>query len=131
MAYDAVVLLVNAWQEARYIEQSHERDVEAVAEADEASRLVRGINVERACEVVGLVGHKAYGTAGEATETDYDVLGKLRLYLKEILLVADGFDDVLNVVGHIGVGRYHVVQFVTYAVQVIRSGTHGGILHIV
>ena len=125
------MLLVNARQEARHIEQNNERDIETVAEAYEARCLVRGVDVERACEVVGLVGHKAYGTSGEATETDYDILGKLRLYLKEILLVADGFDDVLNVIRHVGISRYHVVEFVTYAMQVIRSSTHGGILHIV
>lgn len=48
MADDAAVLLRASRQEAGYILERNERYVEAVAEADETCRLVRGVDVEHA-----------------------------------------------------------------------------------
>ena len=48
VADDAAALLLDAGQKARDVDQRDQRDVEDVAEADEARRLVGGIDVERA-----------------------------------------------------------------------------------
>ena len=52
---DAAVLLVDAGQEARDVDEGDEGDVEGVAEAHEARRLLRGVDVEHAGQVRGLV----------------------------------------------------------------------------
>ena len=47
---DAAVLLVRAGQEAGHVDERDERDVERVARAHEAGRLLRRVDVERAGE---------------------------------------------------------------------------------
>ena len=56
---DAAALLGGAGQEAGHVDEGHERDVEAVAEADEARRLHRRVDVQAAGQVRGLVGDDA------------------------------------------------------------------------
>eukprot|EP00293_Proteomonas_sulcata_P002249 CAMPEP_0184326388 /NCGR_PEP_ID=MMETSP1049-20130417/142538_1 /TAXON_ID=77928 /ORGANISM="Proteomonas sulcata, Strain CCMP704" /LENGTH=64 /DNA_ID=CAMNT_0026648581 /DNA_START=1096 /DNA_END=1290 /DNA_ORIENTATION=- len=57
MADDAVVLLRDSWQESWHVHQSDDRDVEGIAEADEAASLARGINVKASGQVLRLIGY--------------------------------------------------------------------------
>ena len=61
MLDDAAELLGGAGQEAGHVLERDERDVEAVAEAHEARALDRGVDVEAAGQVRGLVGDDADG----------------------------------------------------------------------
>ena len=83
MADDAAVLLRDARQEAGDVDQRHDRHVERVAEAQEARRLVRGVDVQGGGVDARLVGEQADGAAGQPGEADHDVLGELRLHLDE------------------------------------------------
>ena len=64
----AAILLGCARQEARHVDKRHDRDVEGVAEADEARGLAGGVTVEHACQHHRLVGDEADGAAGDAAE---------------------------------------------------------------
>ena len=102
MQNHAVVLLAGAGQESGHIHQRHQRNVEGVAEADEAGALAAGVGVEHAGKVLGLVGHDAHALAVEAGKADDEVLGIVGLNLQELAVVDDGADDVIHVVGTVG-----------------------------
>ena len=68
MTDDSAPLLRRARQEARDVLERDERNVEAVAEADEARALERGADVQAAGEVGGLVGDDPDGPATEPAE---------------------------------------------------------------
>ena len=90
MLDDAAVLLGGAGQEARDVLEGHERDVEAVAEAHEARGLHRGVDVEAAGQVGGLVGDDADRAAAEPAEADDDVRREVGVDLEEVAVVEDG-----------------------------------------
>ncbi len=95
---DAAVLLRDARQEARHVLEGDQRDVERVAEADEARALHRGVDVEHAGEHGRLVGDDAHRVAAEVREADDDVLRVVGVHLVEAPLVHDTRDDIVNVV---------------------------------
>jgi hypothetical protein len=51
--------MLNAGQEAGNVFKGHQRNVEAVAEADEARSLDRRVDIQHAGEEIGLVGYDA------------------------------------------------------------------------
>jgi hypothetical protein len=65
----AAIFLCGARQEARHVDEGHDRDVEGVAEADKARGLARGIRVEHAGQHHRLVGDEAHRAAGDAAES--------------------------------------------------------------
>ena len=109
---DAAVLLLNAGQEAGNVFEGHQRNVEAVAEANEARGLDGGVDVEHAGEEVGLVGDDADGASVEAGKADDDVLGVVLLHLEEVAVIDHAGDDVLDVVGLVALGGNHGVELV-------------------
>ena len=131
MTDDAMMLLIHTRQESRNILYCHERNIEAVAEANEACRLVGSINIKGAGQMIRLICHKAYCSSGQTTKADNDILRKLRLYLKEILLVTDWLYDIAYVIRHIRVCRHHIIQFMTNAHHIVRSSENRSIFHIV
>ena len=77
MADDPRVLDLRADHEAGHVLQEDERDVEGVAEVDEARRLVGGVVLEDAAELLRLVGDDADRPAAEAREAGDDRLRPL------------------------------------------------------
>ena len=92
-------------QEARYVFESNDRNIEAVAETDKARSLVRSIDVEHTGQVSRLVGYDTYRTSAQASKSYHDVLGKVRHHFKEVVVVDYRFNDVLDVVRHVRVIR--------------------------
>ena len=131
MTDDAVVFLLHTWQETWHILHCDKGNVETVAETDETGSLVRSINIECASEEIGLVGNESHRTSCHTSKTYDDILGELRLNLKEVLLVADGFDDIANVIGNIGVRRHYVVQLMADAVDLICDRMYRSVFHVV
>ena len=76
-----------------HILEGDERNIEGIAEADKAGALVRGVDIQRPGQVVGLVGDDADGLSGQAAEPDDDVPGILGLDFKEVVVVQDLPDD--------------------------------------
>ena len=73
VADDAAVLLVGAGQEAGHVDERDERDVERVARAHEARRLLRRVDVEGAREHLRLVADDADDVTVDAGEAAHDV----------------------------------------------------------
>ena len=98
MADDAAVLLVGAGQEAGHVDERHQRDVERVARAHEARRLLGRVDVEAPGEHLRLVADDADDVAVDAREPAHDVHGPEREDLEELAVVDDVGDDLLHVV---------------------------------
>src|SRR3989475_6483427 len=71
---DPAVLLLDPGKETGYVDKGEERDVEAVAEADEASRLGRRVDVQGSGEDLRLVPDNADGSALQTGEAHNDIL---------------------------------------------------------
>ena len=57
----------------------------------------------------------------EASKSRDDVLGKLRLHLKEITIVGDSLDDLIHVIGLVGIVGQNVVEQILFAVDRIGA----------
>ena len=84
---DATELLGGPGQKAGHVLERDERDVEAVAEADEPGRLERCVDVQASREVRGLVGDDSDRAPAEPAEADDDVGSVGRLDLEEVPVV--------------------------------------------
>src|SRR5690242_18821502 len=84
---DAAELLRRPGEEAGYVDEGDDRDVEAVAEADEASPLDRGVDVEAPGEHRRLVRDDADGAASETRESGDQIAPVAGLRLEEVAVV--------------------------------------------
>ena len=57
---DCIVFLTCTWEEARYVYQCNQRNVEGVAETNEAGTLTRCVAVQYTCQELRLVGYDTY-----------------------------------------------------------------------
>ena len=128
---NGVILLTRTGEEARHVDERHDGDVESVAEAHEAGCLARCVAVEHAGIDAGLVGHDAHALAVEAGKAYDDVAGEVALHFEELSVVDDGSDDLVHVVGHVGVVGDDFVQRVFLAVDGVGAFLARGTLHVV
>ena len=128
---DGAVLLLRARQEARDVHQGDERNVEGVAEADEARGLAGRVDVQHAGQHVGLVRDDTDAAAVHVREAHDDVLGEILVDLEETVVVHDAADDAVHVVGLVRIVRDDVVQGVVRAAHRVVRGGHGGFLPVV
>src|SRR3989454_3371103 len=100
---DPAVLLFHPRKETGYVDEGEERDVEAVAEPDEASRLGRRVDVQGSGEDLRLVPDNADGSALQAGEADHDVLRPIGVDLEPRVAGHDPADHVPHVGRLVGV----------------------------
>ena len=100
------MFLVGARHEGRNINECDQRNVEAVAETNEACALVGCIDLERTGDAVALVCYDTDGLAFDPCESDNDVLGKVCRYFHEAVIVDKSRDHIADIVGCFRVGRY-------------------------
>ena len=86
-------------KEAGNVDKGNEGNIEGIAEANKATGLDGGVDVEAAGGDLGLVGDDADGAAVHARHADHDVLGVIWLDLPELAIVNQWVDNVLHVVG--------------------------------
>src|SRR5438093_4541968 len=99
---DPAVLLLHPGEETGYVDEREERDVEAVAEADEASRLGRRVDVQGSGEDLRLVPDDANRPALQSGEPHHDVLRPVGMDLEPRVAVYDPTDHVPHVVRLVG-----------------------------
>ena len=99
MADDPAPLLRSPGQEAGHVDEGDKRDVEGVAEADEAPGFHGRVAVEGAGEGARIVRHDSDRMAAESRETADDALGRELVHLEELAVVDDAVDDPAHVVG--------------------------------
>ena len=115
-------------QEAGHVAEREDRDVERVAGADEPSGLLRGVDVEHAGELVGLVADDPDAVAVQAREPADDVARVVLVDLEELAVVDDVADDVAHVVGLVRAVGDDVVQLRVLSAAGRRwAGTRGGV----
>ena len=131
MQNHGVVLLTCSGQESRHVHQRDDGDVESVAETHEAGTLARSVRVEHTGISRRLVGHDTHALSVETGESRDDVLGKLRLHLKEFSIIGQGCDDLIHVVSLVGVVGDDVVQDVLLAVDGVVALCARSLLHVV
>ena len=79
---DSSMFLTDSRKKARDIFEDHQGQVKGIAEADKASRLDRRIDIQGSGEKCGLIGDNPQRESVQSSESDHDVFGELRLYLK-------------------------------------------------
>lgn len=131
VADDSVVLLCLAREESWNVNERYDRNVEAVAEANESRRLVRSVNVKHTGLVGWLVRHDADGLAGEVRIADDDVLRKVRHDFEEVVVVNYRLDEFLYVVRFVWIVRNDVVEGFVDVVHLSRSNGSRSVLDVV
>jgi len=101
VADDSAVLLVDAGQETRNVDERDERDVERIAGAHEARRFLARLDVEHSGEHHRLVADDADGVSVDAREAAHDALGPVGEVLEEFAAVDHLGDHLLHVVRHV------------------------------
>src|SRR5437588_313082 len=82
-------LLPAARQVTRHVDEGDDRDPERIAEPDEARRLYRRVDVDRARQMLRLVADDADDVPSKPAQADHDVLGEEGLDLEELAVVED------------------------------------------
>ena len=95
---DAVPLLLRPGEEARDVDEGHNGHVEGVTGANEAGRLLRGVDIQRARVLHRLIGDDADGVTLNATEAGDEVRREQRLGFQEFIVVQHRFEDPMHVV---------------------------------
>src|SRR5207245_4396072 len=93
-----VVFLIYSRQEPGNIHQGQDRDVERIAESDEACRLDGGIDVQGSSVNFGLVCNDPNRVSVESGESDDDILSPDSLYLEQFDSLDDPGYDILDIV---------------------------------
>ena len=129
MTDDSAVFLYGAGQEARYVYQVQDRNVECVAEANEAGGFIGCVDIQAACHNFRLVSNDTYGLAVHTCEAGDDVLCPVFLVFIEFTIINDGFDYIVHIICCIAVVRADAVQGFFRTVRIIagindRSGFH-------
>ena len=131
VADDSVVFLACAGEEAGHVNKADDGDVEGVAEAYEACGLAAGVAIEHTGIDAGLVGHYAHALAVEAGETDDDILGIVALHFEEFAVVHHSADDLVHIVGLVGVVGNNLVEHILLAVDGVVAFGAGSAFHVV
>ena len=109
-AQNTVVLLAGAGQEARYVDQHHDGNVEGIAGANEPGCLFRGINIEAASQAGGLVSDEPHGLALNPAESHHHIFGAIGLDFQIFAIIGDGFNDLADIVRNGGGIRDNGIQ---------------------
>lgn len=110
MLDQAAILLRSAWQKTRHVDESNDRNIEAVAEPDEPRCLPRRVAVEDAGKHHWLVRHESHRRSLDPPEATDDILGEASLNLEEVALVHRLEDQLLDVIGLVGICRHQRIQ---------------------
>ena len=128
---DAVVFLVYARQEARHINQIHQREVEGIAEADETCCLIGSVHIQAASHDIGLVGDDTYAAAVETGKASDDIGSKVLMHFVELAVIDNTADNILHIVRSIRIVRHYAVQGLILTIRVIAGINNRSILHVV
>ena len=128
---DAVPFLLAAREVARDIHEGDDRQIEGVAEPDEAGNLVGGVDIEASGENQRLVADDAHRATVHATETDDSVLRVELVRLEEFAVIDNRTNDVLHIVGLTRAVGYHRVELGTETSGIVGRLVARRVFHIV
>ena len=128
---NTVVLLVDTGEETGDIDEGHDGDVEGIAEADETGTLDGGVDIQATGKFERLVGDNTDSATFHATETDDNVLSEIGGDFEELVVIDDHLQELLHIVGHVGVSRDNVHESGISAVTRIIADTSGDTVLVV
>ena len=131
MCDDPAVLLRNAWQEAWYILERNQRDIEAIAKANKACTLNGSRDIQNTGQKCGLVSDDSHWAPAESCESDANVLSKHLLNFKEVAVVDHMIDYFANVVGLVRGFGNDSIEFCFNTIDGIVDGYVWRILKVV
>ena len=131
MPDDPAPFLVASGQISRDIGNGKHGDIKGVTEPDEPGGLIRCINVQASGQEIGLVGDDADGMSAQPCKTDHHIFGKILMGLEILPVIHDGNDDVLDIIGPVGIIRDKGIQGGVHAVFIILGLNIGRIFHII
>mmetsp|Transcript_7896 Transcript_7896/g.14370 ORF Transcript_7896/g.14370 Transcript_7896/m.14370 type:complete len:222 (-) Transcript_7896:566-1231(-) len=100
---DSTIFLIGARKETRHVDKGDERNVESVAESYESSSLVGSFNIKAACEGQRVVSNDSNRASFHTSKGSNDILSHVRLDFKEIAVIDDATNNILHVIGCIGI----------------------------
>ena len=100
---DPFLLHLRADHESGHVLEEHERDLERIADIDEASRLVRRVHVQHAARVHRVVRDDPDAPSVDARKRGHDVASPARLQLERAAVVGDRGDHLADVVRLAGI----------------------------
>ena len=112
-----IVFLTCTWEEARYIYQCNQRNIEGVAETNETSTLTRSVTIQYTCQIFRLVGNDTYRLTIETGKTNDDVLCIILLNFKEFAIIYDSTNYFIHIVRLVRAVRNNFVQRVFQTVD--------------
>lgn len=112
-------------QKARHINKGQDRDIETVTKANKTRRLARSIGVKTARQYHGLIADNADSLAFEADKPGQDITGKILLDFKEIALIRDLRDQLVHVIGNVGIFGHEGVEAVVNPVGFVKERPNG------
>ncbi len=124
------MFLIGPWQEARHVFKGDDRDVERIAESDEARAFFARIDVEHARQDGRLVGDNSHGVPAQARKAHDDVARVILMDLEELPAIDDHTDDLFDVVRFVRVVGDDGIQPLVHAQWVIAR-QEGRIFHVV
>jgi len=99
VADNAAVLLFDTGQKSGHIDKRQQRDVEGVAESNEAGNFAGGVDVQGPSDYAGLIGHDSYCAPLDTAEADHRIRRKSGLDFEEVLMIEQWSEHSTNVVG--------------------------------
>ena len=128
---DAAEFLLRPREKTGDVFKSEQRDIEGIAETHEARALHGSVDIKNSREKRRLVADDADGAAVEARETHDKVFGIVLVDFEEIIVVHDGMNRILDIVGFLRVRRNKRVESFVAARRQIGSGAARRILEII
>ncbi len=128
---DSAVLLRNSGKKTGHIFKSDQRNVEGIAKTDKTGSFIRGIDVQNAGKIIGLISDYSRRLAVEPPEPYDNILGVLLLDFKKIIIIQHLPDNIPYIIRLIRISRNREIQIRTDSAGKIGSVFFRRILHIV
>ena len=131
MADDTPPLLIRTRKESRNVLKCQKGDVECVAEPNKSCCFVTRIDVQTACENLGLIGNNADGVSRKMTKTTNNVHCIICLNFQKASIIEDFANNVGNVVWFVCILRNDGIQSLTHPFGRIGGFPYRSTVHVV
>ena len=121
MTDDAQALLLCSRQVAGNVDESDDRDIECVAEANEPGRFVGTIHIEASCQKHRLIGNKSHRSAVQPREAGHQIARPFRLQLEKIFAIDQPADDIAHIVGLLRIPRNEVFHIGDHSIRIVNG----------
>ena len=117
MQNNTIVFLSCSRKESRNVYQGYQRNIECIAETNEAGTLTRCIAVKYTCQIFGLVGNHTYRLSVHTGKSDDNILGIIFLYFEEFAIIDDSTNHLIHIVWLIRAVRNNLIQKIIHTVD--------------